>query len=78
MFDIANHELFLLSSVKKIIIEQINNEYMLNATVIGDKLKDHKVKDVVKLITEKDIIIREDKNGCTSQISIVVGRLHEI
>ncbi len=78
LFDLANLELFLLSSVKKLTIEEINNEYMLNAVIIGDQLKDHNVKDVVKHIENKDIIIKEDQSGCTSQINIIVERLHEV
>ena len=78
LFDTANQDLFLLSYVKNIMIEKINNEYMLNATLLGDKLKNHNIKDIVKLVTEKNISIKQDKEGCISQVVIIVERLHEI
>ncbi|MBS3151868.1 archease [Candidatus Woesearchaeota archaeon] len=75
LFELANNELFVLSAIKQITIEQISNEYMLNAVLIGDKMKsDYTIKDIVKQITDRNILIREDKEGVTTQINIVVER----
>ncbi|MBI2148768.1 archease [Candidatus Woesearchaeota archaeon] len=78
IFDLANNELFVLSTVKQITIERISNEYMLDAVLIGDKMNEnYKVKDIVKQITDRNITIREDRDGTLAQINVVVERRTE-
>lgn len=75
VFDLANNELFLLATVKQLTIEQVNNEYLLNAILIGDKMNGkYSVKDIVKQITDRNIAIKEDRQGVTASINIVVER----
>ena len=75
LFDLANNELFLLSTVKQITIEQVSHEYLLNAVIIGDKMNDkYEVKDIVKQVTERNIIVKESIDGASAQINLVVER----
>ena len=75
LFDLASNELFVLSNIKKITIEQVSNEYLLNAIIIGDKIKpEYTIKDIVKQITDRNIAIKEDREGTLAQINIVVER----
>lgn len=75
LFDLANNELFLLAVVKQLTIEQVSNEYLLNAVVIGDKMNQrYEVKDIVKQVTDRNIMIKEDMTGTYARINIVVER----
>ena len=75
LFDLANNDLFVLSTVKQLTIEQVSREYLLNVVFIGDKMNpDYKVKDIVKQITDRNIAVREDRAGASAQINIVVER----
>jgi|SRR3989344_3451568 len=75
LFDLANNELFLLKEIKDLKIESINEEYLLTAVAYGDKYNPkYEVKDVVKLITERNIAIKEDTKNATAQINIIVER----
>ena len=75
LFDLANNELFLLSTVKQITIEQVSHEYLLNAVLIGDKMDGkYEVKDIVKQVTDRNIMINEDKTGTYARINLVVER----
>lgn len=75
LYDLANNELFVLSTIKQISIEQISNEYLLNAVLLGDRMKpEYNVKDIVKQVTDRNIIIKEDREGALAQINIVVER----
>ena len=75
VFDLANSELFLLATVKQLSIEQVGNEYLLNAILIGDKMNNnYNVKDIVKQVTDRNISIREDRQGAMAQINLVVER----
>lgn len=74
-YTLANNELFILSAVKRIIIEGISGSYMLDAVVVGDKMgPGYKIKDIVKMVTDRNIKIKEDKEGTHAQINIVVER----
>ncbi len=75
LYDLANNELFILATVKKVVIESVSNEYLLNAVFIGDKMKpNYHIKDIVKQVTDRNILVREDANGASAQINIVVER----
>ena len=75
LFDLANTELFLLKEIKDIKIETINEEYLLTAVASGDKFnKEYELKDIVKLITERNIFIKEDLNGANLQITLIIER----
>lgn len=75
LFDLANNELFLLATVKSIVIEKVSNEYLLTAVILGDKMnQSYKVKDVVKQVTDRNIIVKEDKDGTLAQIDLIVKR----
>ncbi len=75
LFDLANGELFVLGIVKQITIEQISSEYLLNSVLIGDKMQaNYEVKDIVKQITDRNIIVKEERDGVLTQINIVVER----
>ncbi len=75
LFDLANNELFLLSTVKQLTIDEVSHEYMLNAVVIGDKMNPkYEVKDIVKQVTERNIMIKEDMTGTYARINLVVER----
>ncbi len=75
LYDLANNELFLLSTVKNITIEQVGAEYLLNTVLLGDKMNSHyEIKDIVKQITDRNILIKEDREGTLVQINIVVER----
>ena len=74
-YDLANNELFLVSAVKKVTIERVAGNYLLDAVVVGDKMnQEYNIKDIVKQITERNIKIKEDRNGTNAQINIVVER----
>ena len=74
-YDLTNNELFLLGAVKQVTIERILNEYLLTAVVVGDKMNEkYRLKDIVKQITNRGITIKEDRNGVSAQIIIVVDR----
>ena len=75
LFDLANNELFLLKEVRDLKIESINDEYLLTAVASGDKFNQgYEVKDIVKQLIDKDIIIKEDKSGTFTQVSLIVER----
>ena len=74
LYDLASNDLFLLNEVKDVVIEDINNEYLLTAVAYGDKLSNHEIKDIVKQCTDRNISIKEDKDGCKIQINLVVER----
>ncbi len=74
LYDLASNDLFLLHEVKDVVIEDINNEYLLTAVAYGDKLTNHEIKDIVKQCTDRNISIKEDKDGCKVQINLVVER----
>jgi len=75
LYDLANNELFILAVVKKISIEKVSNDYLLNAIIIGDKMKPvYTVKDIVKQVTERNIIVKESIDGASAQINLVVER----
>ncbi len=75
LYELANNELFVLATVKSLVIEQISNEYLLTAVLLGDKINPtYKVKDIVKQVTDRNILIKEDREGTLVQINIVVER----
>ncbi len=75
LFDTASNELFLLNEARDVTIETINNEYLLTAVAYGDKFsKEYPIKDIVKQCTDRNILIKEDKEGCKLQINLVVER----
>jgi len=74
LFDLANLELFVLSTIKQITIDKISNEYLLDAVIIGDKMDANKyiVKDIVKQVTDRNVSVIEDKFGVHLQMNLVV------
>ena len=75
LFDLANNELFLLREVKDLKIESISDEYLLTAVAYGDKFNnEYEVKDAVKQLIDREILVKEDKLGTTTQVSLVVER----
>lgn len=75
LYELANNDLFVLATVKSLTIEQISNEYLLTAVLLGDKINPtYKVKDIVKQVTDRNIIIKEDRDGTLAQINLVVER----
>ena len=74
-YELANKELFLLAVVKRISIERVSDSYLLDAVVVGDKMnQEYKIKDIVKLVTDRNIKIKEDRGGTYAQINIIVER----
>jgi len=75
IYDLASNETFLLNEVKNINIDEMNNEYLINAVLVGEKLNtEHIIKDIVKQITDRNIIVKENKDGCIAQLNIIVER----
>ena|SRR3989344_65808 len=75
IYDITSNETFLLNEVKNISIEKMNNEYLLNAVIIGEKLsKEHIIKDIIKQVTDRNVLVKENKDGSIAQLNIVVER----
>lgn len=75
LYELANNDLFVLATVKSLTIEQISNEYLLTAVLLGDKINPtYKVKDIVKQVTDRNIIIKEDREGTLAQINLVIER----
>ncbi len=75
LYELANNDLFVLATVKSLTIEQISNEYLLTAVLLGDKINPtYKVKDIVKQVTDRNIIIKEDRDGTLAQINLIVER----
>jgi len=75
IYDITSNETFLLNEVKNISIEKMNNEYLLNAVIIGEKLsKEHIIKDIIKQVTNRNVLVKENKDGSIAQLNIVVER----
>lgn len=75
LFDLANSELFILSTVKSLSIAQISNEYLLNCILLGDKMKnEYIVKDIIKQVTDRNILINEDKEGAHLSINLIIER----
>ena len=77
LYDLASNELFLLNEIKDMSIETVNNDYLLNCVAFGDKLDKHEIKDIVKQCTDRNISIKEDREGCKLQINLVVERRQE-
>lgn len=78
LYDCASSEALLLSQVNNVAIELINDEYLLSANATGEKIRsDHKIKTLIKQVTDKNILIKEDKNGCNLQINLVVEKKDE-
>ncbi len=78
LYDLANNELFVLSTVKSISIEQVGSEYLLNAVFIGDRMQTkYEVKDIIKQVTDRNLMITEDLQGTSAQINLVVERRKE-
>ncbi len=75
IYDITSNEMFLLSEVKTINIEEMNNEYLVNVVLLGEKLNaNHKIKDIVKQVTDRNILVKDTKDGCIAQINIIIER----
>ncbi len=75
IYDITSNEMFLLSEVKTINIEEMSNEYLVNVVLLGEKLNSsHKIKDIVKQVTDRNILVKYTKDGCIAQINIIVER----
>lgn len=75
LYDLANTDLFVLSTVKQMTIERVSDEYLLNTVIMGDKMNPkYEIKDVVKQVTERNINIKEDIEGTLTQINLVVER----
>jgi SHS2 domain-containing protein len=75
LYDLANNELFLLSTIKQITVDKVGNEYLLDAVLIGDKLSnEHVIKDIVKQVTDRNIIVKEERGIASVQINLVVER----
>ncbi|HLC86005.1 MAG TPA: archease [Candidatus Nanoarchaeia archaeon] len=77
--DFAINDALFLNKVNGIKIEILNNEYLLTANLIGEKVnRNHKIKNMIKHVTNRNIIIKEDRNGCTLQINIIIERKNEV
>ncbi len=75
LYDLANSELFIPASVKNIKIEAVGNEFFLDSVLSGDKMKpEYEVKDLVKQVTNRNILIKKLKGRVAVQINIVVER----
>lgn len=75
LYDLANSELFIPASVKNIKIEAVGSEFFLDSVLSGDKMKpEYKIKDVVKQVTNRNILIKKPKGIVAVQINIVVER----
>src|SRR3989338_9499063 len=71
------NECFILSEVQDLIINMVNNDYMLSSVVAGSKIKGNEIDVLVKEIS-KNVLIKEDKDGCHVQISLLVEEKNEI
>ena len=72
VYDLALSEAILIHKVHNVKIENINNDYLLTAVIAGEKLNpEHKIHNKLKMITERNIAIKEDVKGCHIQINIV-------
>ena len=65
---LLDSEHFLLASVKKVKIDRMGEEYVLNALVSGEKHSNHETTGDVKAITYNEMEIKEDSNGCYVQV----------
>jgi|SRR3989344_9202547 len=75
LYDSANSDLFIPASVKNIKIDMVGRDFFLDAVLSGDMMRPgYKIKDIVKQVTNRNILIKEDKNGVLTQINIVVER----
>ncbi len=75
LYSLANDDMFILSLVKNIKIEKIGNGCFLDAVVSGDSMKpEYNIKDIIKQVTNRNILIKEDKYGVLTQINLVVER----
>jgi SHS2 domain-containing protein len=62
-------EHFILSKVEKIKIDRMGDSYVLQALVLGDKVKDeYDVSGDVKAVTYNDMEIHETSTGCSVQV----------
>ncbi|HIH25877.1 archease [Candidatus Woesearchaeota archaeon] len=71
------NECFILSEVQDLSINMVNNDYMLSSVVAGSKIKGNEIDVLVKEIS-KNVLIKEDKDGCHVQISLLVEEKNEI
>jgi len=79
VYDLALTEAILINKVHNVKIENVNDDYLLTAVVEGEKLKqEHKLNNTIKMITDRNIIIKEDKEGCNLQINIIVEKKDEV
>ena len=65
---LLDSEHFLLSKVEKVKIDKMNDEYVLNALVMGDKHEGYETSGDVKAITYNDMEIKEGPEGCYVQV----------
>src|SRR3989344_8008634 len=79
VYDLALTEAILINKVHNVKIENVNDDYLLTAVVEGEKLKqEHKLNNTIKMLTDRNIIIKEDKEGCNLQINIIVEKKDEV
>ena len=79
IYDLALTETILVSKVHNVKIESINEDYLLTAVDAGEKLKpEHKLNNTIKMLTDRNIVIKEDKDGCNLQINIIVENKDEV
>jgi|SRR3989344_788435 len=79
VYDLALTETILLHKVNNLTIETINKDYLLTAVIAGEKLTpEHKIKNKLKMLTDRNISIKEDKEGCTLQINIIINKDEKI
>ena len=75
IYSLATTNLILLNKISTIKIENINTDYLLTAVLEGDKLSnEYKIKNTIKQITDRNISVKEDKEGCHITINIVVEK----
>ncbi len=75
LYDLANSELFIPASVKNIKIEAVGSEFFLDSVLSGDKMNpEYEIKDLVKQVTNRNILIKKLKGMVAVQINIVVER----
>lgn len=75
LYDITSNETFILSDVKTLSIEEMSGEYLVTSVLIGEKLNsEHKIKDIIKQVTDRNVLVQENKNGSIAQLSLIVER----
>lgn len=75
VYSLATTNLILLNKISTIKIENVNTDYLLTAVVQGDKLSnEYKIQNTIKMITDRNITVKEDMEGCHLSINIIVEK----